>query len=75
MKITSKRSGNVVDVADWFGDRKVASGRWLASERSAAPPKSGSGSGRAAWAAYAGSLGVDVADDMTRDDIIDAVEG
>lgn len=75
MKITSKRSGNVVEVADWLGDRKVASGRWVASEGSDAPPKTGRGSGRAAWAAYAGSLGVDVTDDMTRVDIIAAVEG
>lgn len=38
------------------------------------PPKSGAGSGRDAWAAHAESLGVAVTDDMTRDEIIEAVE-
>jgi hypothetical protein len=39
-----------------------------------APPLSGPGSGRGAWAAYAESRGYDVTDDMTRDEIIAAVE-
>jgi hypothetical protein len=39
-----------------------------------APPRAGPGSGRDAWAAYAESKGVDVSDDMTRDEIIAAVE-
>lgn len=39
-----------------------------------APPKSGAGSGRDAWVAYAESQGVEVTDDMTRDEIIEAVE-
>ncbi len=39
-----------------------------------APPKSGPGSGKDAWVDYAESLGVEVSDDMTRDDIIEAVE-
>jgi hypothetical protein len=38
------------------------------------PPRSGAGSGRDAWVAYAGAQGVEVTDDMTRDDIIAAVE-
>jgi hypothetical protein len=38
------------------------------------PPKGGPGSGREAWAAYAVALGFEVDDEMTRDDIIDAVE-
>lgn len=38
------------------------------------PPKGGAGSGIAEWRAYADKLGVDVDDDATRDDIIDAVE-
>jgi hypothetical protein len=38
------------------------------------PPRSGAGSGRDAWVAYAGTQGVEVTDDMTRDDIIAAVE-
>jgi hypothetical protein len=44
------------------------------SEQSAAgegePPRSGKGSGKEAWAAYAASQGVDVAEDASRDDII-----
>lgn len=44
-----------------------------AVEADAAPPKTGAGSGRAAWVAYAETLGVEVADDMSRDDIIDAI--
>jgi hypothetical protein len=35
------------------------------------PPRSGKGSGRDAWAAYAVQRGVDVNDDATRDDVID----
>jgi len=38
------------------------------------PPKAGPGSGKAAWAAYAESVGVDVEEDATREDIIAAVE-
>jgi hypothetical protein len=38
------------------------------------PPKSGPGSGKAVWAAYAEGQGVEVTDDMTRDDIIAACE-
>ena len=39
-----------------------------------APPRSGAGSGRDAWVAYAASRGVEVTDDMTRDEIIEAVD-
>jgi hypothetical protein len=41
----------------------------------APPPKVGKGSSRAAWADYASLWGVEVTDDMTRADIIAAVEG
>jgi hypothetical protein len=34
------------------------------------PPRSGKGSGKEAWAAYADSLGVDVPGDASRDDIV-----
>lgn len=37
------------------------------------PPRGGPGSGAAAWRAYADQLGVTVADDAGRDDVIDAV--
>lgn len=39
-----------------------------------APPMGGPGSGRDAWADYAASVGVEVTDDMTRDDIVEAVD-
>jgi hypothetical protein len=39
-----------------------------------APPRAGKGSGRDEWVAYAESVGVEVTDDMTRDEIIAAVE-
>lgn len=38
------------------------------------PPRTGTGSGRTAWAAYAAAAGVRVTADMNRDDIIKAVE-
>ena len=37
------------------------------------PPRSGRGSGRDVWAAYASEQGVAVSDDATRDDIIAAL--
>ncbi len=39
-----------------------------------APPRSGKGANRDAWAAYAETLGVAFTDDMGRDEIIAAVE-
>lgn len=39
-----------------------------------APPRSGTGSGKEAWAAYAASRGIEVPEDATRDEIIDAVD-
>lgn len=38
------------------------------------PPTSGKGSGRDAWAAYANAKGVEVEEDMSRDDIVAACE-
>lgn len=37
------------------------------------PPRSGKGSGRDAWAAYAAQCGVQVSDDASREDIIAAL--
>jgi hypothetical protein len=37
------------------------------------PPRSGKGSGRDAWAAYAASHGVEVEEAASRDDIVDAL--
>ncbi|MFE5332948.1 hypothetical protein ACFRCG_41850 [Embleya sp. NPDC056575] len=38
------------------------------------PPRSGPGSGKSAWAEYALSRGLEVTDDMSREDIIAAVD-
>ena len=38
------------------------------------PPRGGPGSGRDAWVAYAGARGVEVTEDMSREDIMAAVE-
>lgn len=40
----------------------------------AAPPKSGAGSGRDAWAEYAAARGVTVPEGASRDDIVGALE-
>jgi hypothetical protein len=39
-----------------------------------APPKSGAGSGAAAWVDYARAMGLDVTEDAKRDDVIAACE-
>jgi hypothetical protein len=46
-----------------------------ATEADEPPPMGGPGSGREAWVAYAAGVGVEVTEDMTRDDIVEAVEG
>lgn len=45
-----------------------------ASVNTEEPPRAGRGSSREAWAAHAAAHGVAVTDDMTRDDIIAAVD-
>lgn len=74
------RLGDVIQVAD--GDVE----RWDDVEGSVAeptpapassvpePPRVGRGSSRDMWAAYAESLGISVADDASRDDIVAAVD-
>jgi hypothetical protein len=66
-------NGVVVNVSDDTAARL----NWPAADEPAAgpPPKVGRGSSRDAWAAYAASQGVDVDEDMTRAEIIEAVEG
>jgi hypothetical protein len=71
-----------VEVPETSVDRYLSQG-WREADVSApdesaddgAPPKAGRGSGRDVWVAYAERLDVAVSDDMTRDDIIAAVEG
>lgn len=57
-------------------DRRVAVGEFtiLADEHPPRPPESGAGSSRAAWADYATTVGVDVPDGASRDDIIELVD-
>ncbi|MCW2674794.1 MAG: hypothetical protein JWP14_3383 [Frankiales bacterium] len=38
------------------------------------PPRQGAGSGKAAWHAYAKTVGLDVAEDTSRDDVIELLE-
>jgi hypothetical protein len=73
MQYRHRDTGVVVDVRD---GKVMDGGFWgPVSAGPQAPPKVGRGSSRNAWAAYAADQGVDVDDDMTRDDIIEAVEG
>jgi hypothetical protein len=68
----------VLDTVLRFGERFVTS---TTTNRDAVddgdpgqPPRSGAGSGIAAWQTYAALVGIDIADDATRDDIIAAVD-
>lgn len=71
------------DVPEWAAKRITNPAAWdtapAAAEepRSSAetleePPRSGPGSNKAAWVAYAESKGVTITDDMGREDIIEA---
>jgi hypothetical protein len=78
MRYRNRDSGVEVDVAD---ETVMDGGVWEPADDAGsqpsedeAPPKSGRGSARQAWADYATSVGVEVDDDWTRDDIITAVE-
>lgn len=53
----------------------AAPGEKRAASVPSEPPRSGAGSGRDVWAEYAAAKGVEVTDDMTRDDIVAAVDG
>jgi hypothetical protein len=64
------------DVVVEVRDGKVMGGVWEPVEAgSPPPPKAGRGSSRQAWADHASTVGVEVSEDMSRDDIIAAVEG
>ena len=79
MRYRHQQTGVVVDVRD----SKVMDGVWAPADEPAGappsedvgPPKAGRGSSRQAWADHAATLGVDVDAGMSRDDIIEAVEG
>ncbi|GAA2774063.1 hypothetical protein [Saccharopolyspora taberi] len=62
----------------WAADRIKNSKAWeqsptgSKSEAMEEPPRSGPGSNKAAWVAYAESRGVTITDDMGREEIIEA---
>lgn len=65
----------ITNPAAWAdGDTATAAEPSPAAGEDEEPPRAGKGSGRAEWAAYAASVGVEVDDDATRDDIIAAVD-
>lgn len=70
MKVRSNRSGVELDVADWFGQRKVESGRYETRSGSDAPNQSDS---KADWVEYAVAQGADRADAeaSTKSDLVD----
>lgn len=62
----------ITNEAVWTSDVEVAPAAAPADvER---PPTAGKGSGRDQWAAYAATVGVEVSDNASRDDIIAAVD-
>jgi hypothetical protein len=73
-RVTDRAAGKSVDDGVIAGPSKSSSEEPVAAPVDEAPPKAGAGSSRDAWVAYAESKGVEVTDDMTRDDIVDAVE-
>jgi hypothetical protein len=64
------------DVPDWAAEQITRPELWATPELEdgdGPPPLHGKGSGTAAWIAYARRLGFEVADDVDRQDVIDAV--
>lgn len=66
-------------VPDWVADQITNPDIWeddgeSRSDDNGVPPKTGKGSSREAWAAYAESIGFTVHEDAGRDEIIAAVE-
>lgn len=82
-RVTRFRAGE--DIPDWAAALMTPRRAWETEPEPAAdpvgepgpvehPPLAGPGSSRRAWEDHAASLGVTVTDDMTRKDIIAAVE-
>ena len=72
LRLRNRISGVVVNVRD----SKTLGAEWGPADAGPqAPPKAGRGSSRQAWSDYASTVGVDVTDDMSRNDIAEAVEG
>ena len=55
-------------------DPPVASGAAAEDDAPVEPPRAGKGATKAAWAAYAATLGIESAPDATREDFIAAVD-
>jgi hypothetical protein len=68
-KETADLAKAVPNAKAWEGDSPAAT-----SAPSGIPPKGGAGSGRDAWAQYAAQHDVQVEEDATRDDIVEALE-
>jgi hypothetical protein len=81
------RAGDVVPVGVTVGEHLVSGRVHMPEATSAAPltgtpdddapvepPRSGRGASKAAWAAYAATLGIESAPDASREDIIAAVD-
>lgn len=69
------------DVPQWAAERITNPKAWADDEATnddgpgdGEPPRSGAGSGKAAWAEHAASLGLEVPEGATREDIIAAVD-
>jgi hypothetical protein len=75
-RVTDRAAGKSVDDGVIAGPSKSSDEKPVAApaDKDEAPPKAGAGSSRDAWVDYAESKGVEVTDDMTRDDIVEAVE-
>lgn len=68
-------NGQRVSVAGSKRDARLRAGyRQVEAAVSSVPPRSGKGSGLDAWTEYASTNGVQVKDDATRDDVIEAVK-
>ena len=83
MRLRNRSTGVFVNVRD---DKPTLGAEWGPADEPAGPsgdtdasdegppPKAGRGSSRGAWAGYATGQGINVDDDMGRDDIIASVE-
>ena len=71
-RATDRRAGKPVEGV--IEQATAAPGEKRAVSVPEEPPRGGPGSGRDAWVAYAGARGVEVTDDMSREDIMAALE-
>jgi len=75
-RVTDRAAGKAVDdgVIEGPSKSKSSDEKPAAAPADEAPPKAGAGSSRDAWIDYAELKGVEVTDDMTRDEIVEAVD-